>query len=73
MTMKINELSQTLQTPNGAALRREIARSVNYIESVSNAIKRPCDQAAELVAVLEEVQAYLLKTGLIQPKTKAAK
>jgi hypothetical protein len=71
--MKTNELSQTLQTPNGHALRREIARAINYIESVSNAMKRPCDQAAELDAVLDEARAYMLKTNLITAKTKAAK
>lgn len=71
MTMKTTDLSQTLQTPNGAALRREIARAINYIETVTNAMKRPCDQAAELDAVLDEVKAYMRKTGLIP--TKATK
>ena len=70
MTMKTTDLSQTLQTPNGHALRRELARSINYIESVSTALKRPCDQAAELVAVIDEVKAYLLKTNLITKATK---
>lgn len=71
MTMKTTDLTKTLQTPNGHALRRELARAINYIEAVSSAMKRPCDQAAELDAVLDEVKAYLRKTDLI--KTKAAK
>lgn len=68
MTMKTTDLSKTLQTPNGHALRREIARAVNYIESVSIAMKRPCDQAAELDAVFDEVKAYMRNTNLIPAK-----
>ncbi len=68
MTMKITDLTKTIQTPNGHALRRELARSINYIESVSTAMQRPCDQAAELDAVLDEVKAYMCKTGLIPTK-----
>jgi hypothetical protein len=68
--MKTTDLSCTLQTPNGHALRREIARAINYIETVSIAMKRPCDQAAELAAVFAEAHAYLVKQELIK---KAAK
>lgn len=68
MTMKTDELSKPLLTPNGAALKRELARAINYIESVSEAIGHPADQAAELDAVMEEVRAYLLKTKLLTAK-----
>lgn len=71
MTMKTDELSKPLLTPNGAALKRELARAINYIESVSEAIGHPADQAAELDAVMAEARAYLLKTKLLT--TKAAK
>lgn len=68
MTMKTDELSKPLLTPNGAALKRELARAINYIESVSEAIGHPADQASELDAVMAEVRAYLLKTKLLTAK-----
>lgn len=68
MTMKTDELSKPLLTPNGAALKRELARAINYIESVSEAIGHPADQAAELDAVMAEARAYLLKTKLLTAK-----
>lgn len=72
MTMKIDELSQPLLTPNGPALKREVARAINYIEMVSAAIGKPCDQAGELIAVFDEARAYLLKNKLITIPTKKA-
>lgn len=68
MTMKTDELSKPLLTPNGAALKRELARAINYIESVSEAIGHPADQAAELDAVMAEARAYLLNTKLLTAK-----
>lgn len=70
MTMKTDELSKPLLTPNGAALKRELARAINYIESVSESLGRPADQAAELDAVLSEVRAYMTKTHLLVKATK---
>lgn len=70
MTMKTDELSKPLLTPNGAALKRELARAINYIENVSLSLGRPADQAAELDAVMAEAKAYMLKTALLTKGTK---
>ena len=65
MTMKTDELSKPLLTPNGAALKRELARAINYIESVSEAIGHPADQAAELDAVMAD-PAEQPRAGAVQ-------
>lgn len=68
MTMKNDELSTHLTIPNGPALKRELARAVNYLDVVKDSTGHASDSGDAVEALLGEVIAYMKREGLIATK-----